>query len=182
MTRVDIPASTRRKENIMPWWLPQFSCLIAPHRDIAVFTVYTILITSVEQMPISPTFYKQLFNESVFEAFLYLKFGFKKFWRNNIGAKDARKMLVKLTTGVNFINILRSLFLPISFCQKISLSELKKSCVKHFRTKNTCVKHWWNWLQEACGHFCVQDVENSQWSFYELQMFLSPSMNRQLKV
>jgi hypothetical protein len=32
-------------------------------------------------------------------AFLYLHFGFEFFWCKNIGAKGARKMLMKLTLG-----------------------------------------------------------------------------------
>jgi len=31
-------------------------------------------------------------------------------WQTNIGSKAARKMLVKLTTGVNFINIFTRIF------------------------------------------------------------------------
>jgi len=34
-------------------------------------------------------------------------------------SKSAYRMLVKLTHGVNLINILHTLFSPISFCQKI---------------------------------------------------------------
>jgi len=38
-------------------------------------------------------------------------------------------------------------FLPISLSQKIqSQNELEKSWAKHFRTKNVCVKCWWNGL------------------------------------
>jgi len=37
--------------------------------------------------------------ESFCAAFFYLLFGFVNFWRKNISAKAARKMLVKLTTG-----------------------------------------------------------------------------------
>jgi len=44
-------------------------------------------------------------------AFLYLQCGFVIFSQNNISTKAARKMLVKLTTGVNFINILHTHFL-----------------------------------------------------------------------
>ena len=49
---------------------------------------------------ISPTFYDWLFHTKVFwAAFLYSQFGFVFFWQNNIGAKAAHKMLVKLTPG-----------------------------------------------------------------------------------
>jgi len=43
------------------------------------------------------------FRTKVFWAgFLLSQFGFKIFWLKNIGAKAAHKMLMKLTTGVNF--------------------------------------------------------------------------------
>ncbi len=58
------------------------------------------------QVSISPTFYQQLFHTKKYcKAFLYTQFGFVIFWRKNISAKGALKMLVKLTSGVNFINI-----------------------------------------------------------------------------
>jgi len=48
---------------------------------------------------ISQTFYEHFLCTKVFgTAFLYLLFGFVDFWHKNIGAKAARKMLVKLTT------------------------------------------------------------------------------------
>jgi len=54
----------------------------------------------VWQVSISPTFYEQLFPAKVFfETFIYLQFGFVIFWKNNIGAKSAHKLLVKLTIG-----------------------------------------------------------------------------------
>ena len=53
------------------------------------------------QVSISPTFYEQLFCTKVFwAAFLYLHCRFVIFWCKEIGAKAARKMLVKLTTGM----------------------------------------------------------------------------------
>jgi len=44
------------------------------------------------------------------EAFLYLQFGFVIYWQKNIGAKAAHKMLMKLTTGLNFTNIFQGVF------------------------------------------------------------------------
>ena len=45
---------------------------------------------------ISPTFFEHLFHTKVFwAAFLFLLFSFVLFWRKEIGAKDACKMLVK---------------------------------------------------------------------------------------
>ncbi len=56
--------------------------------------------------------------------------------------KAARKMLVKLTPGVNFIHILRVRFLPISFCQKVSKPNISAINFwrKKFYTKNECKK------------------------------------------
>ena len=52
----------------------------------------------VVDVSISPTFYKQLCRMKVFPAaFLYIHFRFVLFWRKEIYAKVARKMLVKLT-------------------------------------------------------------------------------------
>jgi len=41
-----------------------------------------------------------LCNSVFFAAVFFLQFGFVIFWQNNIGAKAASKMLVRLTTGV----------------------------------------------------------------------------------
>jgi hypothetical protein len=58
---------------------------------------------------ISSTFYKQLLHTKVFcSVFPYLYFGFLIFHGKNFGAKVAFKMIVKLTTGVDFINIFRT--------------------------------------------------------------------------
>jgi len=54
------------------------------------------------------------------------------------GVKAVRIMLMKLTPGVNYINILCAIFLPISFCQKIqSQNELEKSCATLSYKKHT---------------------------------------------
>jgi hypothetical protein len=65
-----------------------------------------------DQVSISPTFYACLFLTKVLCAeFLYLKFGFVIFWQQNISAKAARKMLMKIDNiGVNFNNILQEAF------------------------------------------------------------------------
>jgi hypothetical protein len=55
----------------------------------------------------SPIFYEQLFHmKHFFAAFMCLQFGYVIFWQKDFGAKAAHKMLVKLTPGVNFTNIL----------------------------------------------------------------------------
>ncbi len=56
------------------------------------------------QVSILLTFYDQIFCSKVFcVALLYLQFGFIIFCQNNINAKPAHKILMKLTTGLNFI-------------------------------------------------------------------------------
>ena len=68
------------------------------------------------QVTISLTFYEQLFCINVFcGAFLYLQFVCVYFWQKNIGGKATHKMLMKLTTGSNFIEILRVAFLYSQF-------------------------------------------------------------------
>jgi len=49
-------------------------------------------------------------------TFILLQFGFVIFWRNSINAKAARKMLMKLTAGFNFTNILQEDFLKGDLC------------------------------------------------------------------
>ncbi len=60
------------------------------------------------------------------QAFLYLQFGFVVFWRKNNDAKDASKMLIKLTVGVNFANILQAPFVPVDLIL-LKYSEESKS-------------------------------------------------------
>ncbi len=58
------------------------------------------IIYHVNKVSISTSFYEQIFHTKVFWAtILYLQFGFVIFLWKNIGAKAARKMLVKITTG-----------------------------------------------------------------------------------
>ena len=53
------------------------------------------------KVSISSTFYAQLFCTKVLcAAFLHLRFGFVIFCQKNISAKAARKMLMKLVTGI----------------------------------------------------------------------------------
>jgi hypothetical protein len=56
---------------------------------------------------------------SLFTAWLFI------FWHKEIGAKVAYKMLVKLTAGVNFINILgANFFVQKYFAQLFTISSL----------------------------------------------------------
>jgi len=60
---------------------------------------------------LSPSFYAWLFRMKVLCAnFLWLQIGFVIFLQKNIDAKVACKMLMKITTGVNFTNILQIAF------------------------------------------------------------------------
>ncbi len=45
------------------------------------------------------------------KEFFLITFGFAIFCRQNISEKSTHKMLMKLTPGVNFINIIRTNFL-----------------------------------------------------------------------
>jgi len=49
--------------------------------------------------------------------------------------KDARNMLAKLTTGINFNNILRATFSPSSLCQKIQNQTAGKKTKRLVRKK-----------------------------------------------
>jgi len=65
--------------------------------------------------------YEQLFCSKVFfEAFFYLQLGLVIFLMEEYWRKNASKILVKLTTAVNFIKILQAAFAPIFLCQKIT--------------------------------------------------------------
>jgi hypothetical protein len=55
-------------------------------------------------------------------AFLILQFGFEFFWRNKIGAKAARKMVLKLTT-VQLADQRRNPSKQVRPCRRIRKSE-----------------------------------------------------------
>ncbi len=77
---------------------------------------------------ISSTFYSSLFCAKVLcAAFLLLQFGFLIFWRQNIGAKAACKMLMRLTPGVNFTNPLSKSLKAMAKGDDVSAS-LTKMC------------------------------------------------------
>jgi len=79
---------------------------------------------------ISPTFYISEFGNFYLLTLSVQAFQF--FWQKNAGTKAAGIMFIKLTIGVDFINILRSHFALIFWRQKL------QSCVlglKFFNTK-----------------------------------------------
>ena len=90
-------------------------------------------------MSISPTFYEQLFRTQDFRAaFLYLHCTFKLFRRKEIGAKAARKMLVKLTPGFKRKQVYQLIFQPalrresaIYVWSMQSTTKAEKSLFKH---------------------------------------------------
>ncbi len=56
---------------------------------------------------ISPTFYMQLLCTYVaLAAFLCLRFRFVLYWCKTVGTKAARTLLMKLSSGVDFFNVL----------------------------------------------------------------------------
>jgi len=59
----------------------------------------------LSQVSISPTFYEHFIVKKCFSR-LFSTYSLCNFWQSNIGVKATCKMFVKLTEGVNFINIL----------------------------------------------------------------------------
>ena len=105
----------------------------------------TLCILS-SQVSISSTFYERLFRTKVFwAAFLYLKLRFIIFWRKEISAKAARKMLVKLTTGT---------FMHSSANRNVKVAR-HSSNNKHvtFIQKKLLAICCWHWLR--CSYFNV---------------------------
>jgi len=68
---------------------------------------------------ISQIFYTSFVRKCFSKLFSSYSLALYLFWQNNMGAKAARKMLVKLTKGVNFTNILWAAFPLISSCQEV---------------------------------------------------------------
>ncbi len=56
-----------------------------------------------------------------FAAFLYLQFGFVIFWCKNIGAKGARKMLIKLTPGRTSKTFQSPLYVGVSLYLQVKI-------------------------------------------------------------
>jgi len=77
--------------------------------------------------------------ESISSTF-YARVCCRYFGAKNLYKKCACKTLMKLTVGVNFINISRARF---GFGKSTKALSYK---ILHFRMKNTRVKCWWNWL------------------------------------
>ena len=102
------------------------------------------------KVSISPTFYEQLFRTKDFRAaFLYLHCRFKLFWRKEIGAIAARKMLVKLTQGL-LLNSVTSFF----------------SCHRSWNAKATDLPIWqkrnYNISQEQYTRYKIRQNYNTQ--------------------
>jgi len=66
-------------------------------------------------------FTQKVFVQKYFAQLSLVTFQLCNFWRQNIGAKCTLKMLMKLTIGVNFINILLIKFSYISASHSFSL-------------------------------------------------------------
>jgi len=78
-------------------------------------------------------------------AFIYLPFGFEIYWRMNIGAKAACKMLVKLTTGGILLQIVFNHNEPLCNQSDYSLPLMQfgmaityKWCAKEKKVENHC--------------------------------------------
>ena len=121
-----------------------------------------------DHLSVSPTFYEQLLlTEVLWAAFMCLQFGFVIFWRKEMRAKAAHKMLVKVTAGVCFTNKAQCtgthsiwhkgcvLILPIaldstcvhttrSYAQTFTLYTVHKKGTINLRQQNLVIKCWWN--------------------------------------
>jgi len=89
---------------------------------------------------ISTTFYERLFCTKVLGVdFLKLQLGFVIFWQKNIGTQAACKMLMKLTKGVNFTNILLAVFFTALICLLFGFVIF---CQKEICPKQLLLKCW----------------------------------------
>jgi len=115
--------------------------------SIFITTLIIVIVYNVKvvfEVSISPSFYKQLFLYNiVLWSFSLVTHYFYNFCQKEIGEKSARKMLVKLTTGVNFTSILLMTFLHKSVLRSFSLNTL---WLWNFVSK-AAPKMLVNWLQ-----------------------------------
>jgi len=77
-------------------------------------------------------------------VFLQLSFGFIIFWHKNIGTKGARKILMKLTPAVNFINIKRTSFSYERHFGSFFLRMYVRMYIKKLPKQNSYKKHAFN--------------------------------------
>jgi len=81
--------------------------------------IFTCNVKNLGRFKVRKHQFHQHFTSSFFciklfcKAFKYFLYGLFIFWWKEIGETDAHKMLVKLTEGVNFTNILQAAFSPI---------------------------------------------------------------------
>ena len=77
---------------------------------------------SVQQVLISPTFYEQLLHQYSFAKIIQRQtLCREKLLKTLLNKKSVRKILMKLTPGVNFTNISRAAFLYKSVTRKFSV-------------------------------------------------------------
>jgi hypothetical protein len=103
------------------------------------------------QASIAPTFYEPfIWSKVLRKTFLYLHFRFELFSAEEYWRKYTHKMLVKLTIGVHFTNILQAAFWTKA---KRTVYLYFKISFKSFGAKKLSekllLKCWWNWLQLA---------------------------------
>ncbi len=82
-------------------------------------------------------------------------------WRQNLEQKTREKTMMKLTAGVNFINVFTyEFFVWILFRQLFLLTFWlwQKIC-----TKNVPVNRWWNWRQVTKIKVSVRGHSNNTW-------------------
>jgi len=95
-----------------------------------------------------------IIHQRFMSAFFIWNFGAKNYnltrkkLFNLFSYKFVHKMLMKLTTVVNFINILHMHFWYKKLAPKIQSQKVsRKKLLKDFRRKKARIKRWWNWLQ-----------------------------------
>jgi len=91
------------------------------------------LASSLQQLLYPGVNFIKNFRIKVFRgAFLESQFAFEIFWRKNIGEKAVHKMLMKLTTGVNFSSTFYK-HLSCTNIPKVQKKTVKLSVFLHFQ-------------------------------------------------
>jgi len=95
--------------------------------------------------------------ESLFGSFFYLHVTREKLQKRHSYEKFVGLTLMKLTQGVNFINVERTNF---SYEYDVLATFLVTFWLwQKIRTKNACVKCWWNWLKVAISKRIISWVQ-----------------------
>ncbi len=114
-----------------------------------IITIFDLLLSWVD-------FINILRSHFLYESASLDMFQLCNFWRKNISAKCACKMLMKLTTAVNFIKDKQAHFsYERCFASIFYIHVTRKSCQNDIYTKNSRVLRWWNWREDE---ICFQQL------------------------